>query len=191
MKILYYFVLPIAFISLGCASASNTELDHSNSNLVYQERVYLDESRSLSVIFPEPWYTIDDSEEEYKAIVGGPIVENGIVFTPLIHFFISSVSFYDKLNELVDDVLERWGDEVFGGEISVVSRDVFVTLKNLAGERIIITRSNSVGKVREIYYFFLGENNALIIVNCIVQMEADDTFDARFDNIIKTLEWVR
>jgi hypothetical protein len=124
-------------------------------------------------------------------IVGGPVVENGIVFTPLIHFFISSVSFYDNLNELVDEILERWGDEVFGGEILVVSRDVFVTLKNLTGERIIITRSNSGSKVREISYFFFGEDNALIIANCIVQMEAGDTFDARFDNIIETLEWVR
>ena len=135
----------------------------------------------FSVVPPESWQVVDYPGLKYKVFMGPR--ENGA--TPNINF--ADEIYNGSLDDYVDLNVEAL--KKYLGDVEIIYRGSFVTLKNLESKKIIAITEQQGYLLRQSLYFFPGENGLKMAVACTALASSGEKYDRIFDDSMKTFEW--
>jgi hypothetical protein len=168
------------------AESSNTYdemFDKSIKTFEWKEYIpgkyFIEESGKFLLIPNGSWQEIKFPGSKYKTIIIG----NKAAY---ISFDILELN--GELNLLVDLLLKQFeNDEGF----ELIQRDNFVTSKNVKGQKILFKLNDNKGHYfRQIIYYLPRNTDEIITVLCVVYGNTDYFYDAIFDKIMETFEWI-
>ncbi|MDR2499883.1 MAG: hypothetical protein LBD37_02225 [Treponema sp.] len=145
---------------------------------------YYERTGGFSLCLPESWEAVDFPGLQYQVIISQGEDETA---RPNITFY--DEPFQDSLGAYVDAVLEEARKSA--GGFTLVERGA-LTAGTVRGERVIIESNREGRAFRQFLYFFPGPGgqNRALVATATVLAGSPPSFDALFDETMKTFEWV-
>jgi len=181
MKII--FNISLFFVCFLFLFACITDKTITQEGVVFEQNRYYDESLGFSIIRSKAWQATEISGYRYTVFLGQ--IEYNFVTN-----FVFDINIYNaQLNEYVDYFFERVYN-VLNEDFLILQREIFITDKNLYGEKITANITYHERYFRQIIYFFPGKNDIKMHIVCSVPIEVGDSYDIIFDEIMKSFEWL-